>query len=114
MNTIKISADSLAYSNAMANHSDEDFAGCGNPYGIEVESEDNTLNGNYGNYNHIWVQIEGDESETPTITIHAKESGKEVRLEGEKAKRTLCRIREDKEYYDLHYAIYLNTYKYVL
>ena len=74
MNTIKISADSLAYFHAMANHSDEDFAGCGNPLGIVNDDEcENDLNGNYGSYNNIWVQVEGDAGEAHTINIHEKE-----------------------------------------
>ena len=113
MNAIKISADSLAYFNHISNHTDEDLASSGNPYGIETESEDNSLNGIYGSFNHICVQIEGDESETPTITISAKESSKKVVLDGEDAKRALCSIREDRKQYGLRYAVYLNTYKYV-
>ena len=115
MNGIKISAESLQMFKGLAVADDADFAGCGNPYGLECEDvQEINLNGIYGSYNHIAVEISGDRTETPAIVITAKESGKRVQICGEDAQKVLNRINDDKGYYGVSYAIYLNTYKFVL
>lgn len=96
--------------------SDGDFAGDGNPYGLEHEyEEEGNLDGFYDTFNNISVEIEGDGKPNATITVSAKHGDGKRQFVGDKAQRLLDKIREDGEKCgSTHTAIYQNLYQFVL
>ena len=95
---------------------DGDYASEGDPYGLvdDEEPEDN-LNGYYGSFNHIWVEIKNDGKPNAYIMVGSNIDKKTQAFNGEEAQRILDKIRYDAEDYNsIHTAIYRNLYKYVL
>ena len=94
---------------------DSDFASTGDPYGLRDDNDESNLNGFYGSFNNINVEIENDGQPNARIVISSKLGDNEVELNGEEALDVLDKVRDDADYYgNINTAIYRNMYKFVL
>lgn len=93
-----------------------DYASTGDPYGLaDDEMDEPSLDGYYNTFGNIWVEINGDGSLKPQITVGSKRDDNTEELYGEEAQEILDKIKSDVEYYgDTNTAIYRNLYQYVL
>lgn len=102
--------------------SDGDFGGTGDPYGLTDDAEFSeidrkSLNGDFHDFNNIWVDIRGDGKPNVFIVVGSKQGDERAEFDGGKAQAMLDKIRSDaKTLYDgsIFTAIYQNLYKYVL
>ena len=96
--------------------SDSDYASTGNPYDFEDGGEQETsLDGSYGTFNNIYVEIDGDNTNNPRINVQTKDGKQSVDFGGEEAQEILDRIKSDISYYgETNTAIFRNLYDYVL
>lgn len=96
--------------------SDDDFGGMGNPYELEDSYTEIILDGNYGSFNSIEVEIENDGQENPYIRVTAKDNGNTVEFEGEEAQNLLDKIKDEARnvYNSTHVAMYRNLMKFVV
>lgn len=96
--------------------SDSDFGSTGNPYELEDQYTETILDGNYGSFNSIEVEIENDGQENPYIRVTAKDNGNTVEFEGEEAQNLLDKIKDEaRNVYDsTPVAMYRNLMKFVV
>ena len=95
---------------------DDDYASTGDPYGlVNDEMDEPNLDGYYHTFGNIWVEIKGDGTLKPQITVGSKRDDSVEELYGEEAQEILDKIKKDTEYYgETNTAIYRNLCNYVL
>ena len=94
--------------------SDQDFASDGNPYGLEGEEENSSLDGDYFSFNNVWIKIRQDGTPNPVIIVGSKHNRSEKKIQGHEAQRLLDIIRQEaqtKYKGSIHTAMYANLYK---
>ena len=94
---------------------DGDYASTGDPFGlVDDNMEEPSLDGYYHTFGNIWVEIKGDGSLKPQITVGSKRDNNVKEFYGEEAQKILDKIKNDTEYYgETNTAIYRNLYQYV-
>lgn len=96
-------------------YTDTDFGSTGDPYGFfDDDEEENNLDGHYGSFNRIWVDIKNDGKPNAYIMVASKVKKRKQEFEGESAQTILNKIKaENQGGGTLLAAIYRNLYKYV-
>ena len=97
-------------------YADSDFGSTGDPYGFfdDEEEEEDNLDGHYGSFNNIWVDIKNDGKPNAYIMVASKTKKRKQAFEGESAQTILNKIKaENQGSGALLAAIYRNLYKYV-